>query len=463
MRVKKIHLIAACGTGMGTLACMLQDQGYAVAGSDQQVYPPMSDFLAKKRVRLYNGFSPENLDWEPDLVIIGNSVTRDNPEAQEVMTRGLPYLSMPQALIRFFAGQKKVVLVTGTHGKTTTASVIAAVLYEAGLDPSFMIGGIVNNFESGFRIGKGAYFVVEGDEYDTAFFDKRPKFMHYRPAITVLTGVEFDHADIFTDFAHVKAVFREFAEKLPPESLLIGRDRDETLNGILARAACKVVRFGEESREWSFTNYTAGRGKTVFDINAFSKKIARIETAALGKHNALNILSALCAAHAAGVQGPVFETALEKFRGVKRRQEIRGVKNGISVMDDFAHHPSAVQETIAAVKPFFETGRVIAVFEPRTNTSMRNVFQDIYPAAFTEADLVCIRAPSRIDKIPPEERVSCEKLVHDIAAGGTKAFYFQDTEAVIDFLKAAAKEGDLVLVMSNGGFDNIHTRLLDVL
>ncbi len=462
--VKTIHMIAACGTAMGALASMLKDMGYRVTGSDHNIYPPMSDFLKTKGIKLFKGFHKDNFLQNPDLVIVGNAVTKDNPEALEFMRRKIPFCSMPQALNRFAAFGKKIILVTGTHGKTTTSSVMAHVLNCAGLEPSFMIGGILNNFNSNYCVGKGDYIVIEGDEYDTAFFDKGPKFMHYDPAITIITSVEFDHADIFRDLNHVKQVFTDLIEKLSGKSLAVICGDCESLQDIIKHGQCRIEKYGlSSSSDWSFYNLRIESGKSAFKLKTPENNAFDIVTPLMGKHNIMNALAVAGAAKEIGIPHECLINALNSFAGVKRRQEIRGVKRGIIVMDDFAHHPTAVKETIAAVKPFFPDGRLIAVFEPGTNSSMRNIFQDTYPSSFSKADVVCIRRPSRLEKIPENERISSKKLVSDIAAKGIEAFYFEDTESIIKFLCSYARRGDILLIMSNGGFDNIHKRLLESL
>ena len=461
--IHKIHLTAACGTGMGTLACVLQEMGYTVTGSDQHVYPPMSDFLAEKGILLYDGFAARNLDHDPDLVIVGNAVTRDNPEAQAVMERGIAYMSMPQAVNRFIAAGKKIILVTGTHGKTTTASIMAHVLASAGLDPGFMIGGILKDYQSSFRIGSGDYMVIEGDEYDTAFFDKGPKFMHYDPFITIITGVEFDHADIFRDLDHVKQVFSGLVKKVAGQShVIVCRDSFYLMDILENETKTQnVVTYGKGA-EWSFAD-AAHQGFFTRARIQGPKTSYVIETRLQGAHNLLNFTACAAAADIIGVDTGLMQAAMASFSGIKRRQEIRGVKNRITVMDDFAHHPSAVRETIRAVKPFYPRGRVIAVFEPRTNTSMRTFFQASYPRAFKEADLVCICNPSVKKNIPENERLSQKKLVSEICSLGVEAHNFADVQEVLEFLAPRLVPEDLVLIMSNGGFDNIHTRLLEMM
>ncbi|HKK91645.1 MAG TPA: UDP-N-acetylmuramate:L-alanyl-gamma-D-glutamyl-meso-diaminopimelate ligase [Desulfobacteraceae bacterium] len=462
-RVKKIHMIAACGTGMGALACMLREMGYEVTGSDENIYPPMSDFLRERGTRLLEGFAKEHLDGGPDLVIIGNAVTAKNPEAVETMERGIPFCSMPQAVNAFAAQGRKIILVTGTHGKTTTASIMAHLLWQAGLDPGFMIGGILKDFNGNYRLGKGEYFVIEGDEYDTAFFDKGPKFLHYDPFITIVTGIEFDHADIFRDLDHVKSVFGQLMEKLSSQGKLMACAGDENLQEVLEQCSCQVETYGRKPADLSFGDVQIQGRNTVYTAVTPDGTALNIKTPLMGDHNILNSLAVIGAARTIGISDQAIAGALKTFSGVKRRQEIRGSKNGITVMDDFAHHPTAVRETLAAVRPFFQEGRVIAVFEPRTNSSMRSVFQNLYPAALDRADLVCVRQPSRIDKIPLQERFSPEQLVKDLNSSGVAAFYFQTTDSIVAFLKQNVRRGDLLLVMSNGGFDNIHQKLLETL
>ena len=444
---------------MGTLACILKQMGYMVSGSDQNVYPPMSDFLSEKGISLFTGYDPSNLDHKPDLVIIGNAVTKLNVEAQAVLQRGIPYLSMPQAVNKFIAKNKKVILVTGTHGKTTTSSIMAHILFVAGMDPSFMIGGILKDFNSSFRIGSGEYMVIEGDEYDTAFFDKGPKFMHYDPEITIMTGIEFDHADIFTGIDHIKTIFSTFVKKIEKYSHILAFNNNDNLKQVLEGSVASIETYGEQA-QWSFSNHVQQNSKTFFDVQGPDIKVS-IETNMVGEHNLLNCLACIAAAKKMGISDRNLCNALKTFSGIKRRQEIRGIKHGITVMDDFAHHPTAVKETIKAVKPFYKKGRVIAVFEPRTNTSMRKFFQNTYPDSFLDADMACICEPGIKKNIPQKDKFSTRQLVADIEKKGIEAYYFEDSDAVIRFLVSKLKQDDLVLIMSNGGFDNIHVKLLE--
>jgi UDP-N-acetylmuramate: L-alanyl-gamma-D-glutamyl-meso-diaminopimelate ligase len=459
--VRRIHLIAVCGTAMGALACMLKDLGYEVTGSDQKVYPPMSRFLAARSIPVMDGFQAEHLAYGPDLVIVGNAVPCTNPEAVACERLGLPYCSMPQAINRFVADGRRSLMVAGTHGKTTTSALLTWVLQTAGRDPSFVIGGILKDFDSNYRLGRGTDIVIEGDEYDTAFFDKGPKFRHYRPAATVLTSIEFDHADIYRDLGHVQSAFRGLVAGLDRESLLVACDRDAAIDEVVDGAAAAVQRYGcETGSDWRLGPVTIDPPWTSFDVLRPEGSFGRFRTRMIGRHNLLNAIAVIAIADHLGIAAPAVADALESFQGVKRRQEIRGEKRGIIVMDDFAHHPTAVRETIAAVRSSYPGRRIIAVFEPRTNSSMRKVFQPVYPRSFDGADRICIRRPSMLEKVPAAERFSAEALVADLQRQGRDAAFFADTESIIASIVDSGRSGDVVLVMSNGGFDNIHERLL---
>ncbi len=461
-KVRTIHLTAICGTGMGALACMLKEMGYTVSGSDQHVYPPMSEFLHDKGISLFEGYRSHHLDHRPDLVVVGNAVSKDNPEVIAMQRLGLAYCSMPQAINRFAAAAKQQIVVTGTHGKTTTSAFIAWLLYSAGLDPSFLVGGILSNFNSSYRVGQGNWIVLEGDEYDTAYFDKGPKFWHYTPAITVLTGVEFDHADIFADLEHVKQVFGRMLEKLAPSSMLVAFDQDANVTDLLSRVRCSILSYGHQiSSNWHVGNIRIDAPYTRFEVWRHNTPWGNFKTRMIGAHNLSNLLAGIAVGHHLGVDRQALAHAVALFQGVRRRQEIRGVKKDVVIIDDFAHHPTAVKATIEGVKAYFGQQRLVAVFEPRTNSSMRNIFQSRYAEAFDAADLVCIRQPPLLDKIPKDQRFSSQQLVSDLVERGKRALFFPDTEAIIGHLVQTIRAGDVVLVMSNGGFDNIHQRLLD--
>ncbi len=475
--VKKIHLIAVCGTAMGALACMLSDLGFAVTGSDKNVYPPMSLFLEKKGIVLFDGFDKKNLEYSPDLVVVGNAVSRDNSEVKAMLEMGIDYCSMPQGVNRFICSGKKRLVVAGTHGKTTTSAILATILHQAGKenekwDPSFVIGGILKKFGQNYRLGKGEYVVLEGDEYDTAFFDKGAKFFHYAPFLAILLNVEFDHADIFRDLDHVKNTFKVFLSGILKENLLCAFDDDVIIAEIIDSAQCSVERYGEKKNSpWYIADIltdvldsnSANTPWTFFTVFKKGEIFGNFKTRMLGKHNLINGLAAIAAADKIKIPLHLIQKGIETFEGVKRRQEVRGIKNGVMVMDDFAHHPTAVKETIKAVKPLCPENRLIVVFEPRTNTSMRRIFQDIYPVSFDKADLIYIREPSLLAKIPFSQRFSSRQLVADLKKNQYKACYFENTESIIDHVVSKALPGDIVLVMSNGGFDNIHERLLNAL
>ena len=460
--VQTIHMIAVCGTAMGALACLLKDLGYGITGSDQTVYPPMSDFLRAKGIQITEGYDAKNLDYGPDLVVVGNAVSKNNPEVVRMLSLGLSFCSMPQAVCRFLAAGKRQLLVTGTHGKTTTSSLIAWLLFSAKLDPSYMIGGILNNFDSNYRIGTGEFTVLEGDEYDTAFFDKGPKFLHYQPDVAVMTSIEFDHADIFNDLDHIKSAFTNFLQEMPASSLLIGYDGDSVISQLIGQAACQVQRYGRDKiSKWILGEVQIKPPVTYFEVLKDQGLFGKFKMAMVGGHNLLNALAAIAVVESLGVSQTSLAQGLASFKGIKRRQELRGIRKGISVIDDFAHHPTAVKETIQAVKAFYPHGRLIAVFEPRTNTSMRDIFQDVYPKVFDNADVVCIRKPPLLIKIPENERFSSKKLVSDLKQRAVDAYYFEETSDIVEFIPQIAKSGDVILVMSNGGFDNIHIKLLE--
>lgn len=459
--VKSIHLIAICGGGMGALAGMLKEDGFEVTGSDHHVYPPMSTLLSEQGIQIAEGFRPANLSYRPDLVVVGNAVSKNNPEVKTMFEMGLPFCSLPQALNRFFVHGKGALTVVGTHGKTTTSALLAWVLSTAGLDPGFMVGGILKNFGRNYNIGTGPYFVVEGDEYDTAFFDKGPKFLHYTPSRAILTNVEFDHADIYRDLDHVKQAFADFIMTMPEEALLVASDATPVVRELTAQAPCWNVMYGfDEESPWRLENVHFDAPWTRLEVRRRGKPFGTFRIPLMGRHNASNALAVIAVADDLRIPKDLIAQALETFEGIRRRQEVRGVKRGITVIDDFAHHPTEVVETLAAVRAFYTTSRIVAVFEPRTNSSRRNVFQNVYTESFDDADLVCIRKPPMLDEIPVEERFSSEQLTQDLSSRGKNAFFFPDTEAIIECLVKVARPQDVILVMSSGGFDNIHERLL---
>jgi len=461
MHPRHIHLMGICGTGMASLGGILKEKGYKVTGSDQNIYPPMSHFLKALSIPVMAGYRASNLSDRPDLVIVGNVITKDNPEALELSRLRLPYLSFPQALREFALEDKHSIVVSGTHGKTTTSALIAWIMEKAGMDPGFMIGGIPLNFQKNFKIGQGAYFLTEGDEYDTAFFDKGPKFLHYSPSVAILTSIEFDHADIYRDLDHVIASFRKLIDLIPPEGLLIANGDDAIVAKEIKRAKCPVNTYGlSEKALWEAVDITVREDFTRFKVLKGGEEYAVFQTPLYGRHNIGNLLSALALADFLCVPAATIAEAARDFRGVKRRQEILGEMGGILVLDDFAHHPTAVKETIDAVREKYGRRRLIAVFEPRSNSSRRNIFQKRYASSFDKADLIMIPEPPLMGNIPDKERFSSQRLAEDLEKRGLKVFSFPNTDPLLKALVREARDGDVILIMSNGAFDNLPSRLL---
>jgi UDP-N-acetylmuramate: L-alanyl-gamma-D-glutamyl-meso-diaminopimelate ligase len=460
-QVRHIHLMGICGTGMASLAGMLKDQGFTVTGSDQNVYPPMSTYLESLSIPVLGGYQASNLHAPPDLVIVGNVVTKSNPEAVELARLRIPYLSMPQALRVFALKGKKPIVIAGTHGKTTTTALVAWLLESAGLEPGFLVGGIPGNFGSGFRQGKGPYFVIEGDEYDTAFFDKGPKFLHYSPWIVILTSIEFDHADIYHDLEHVRNSFRKLVRLLPPDGRLIANRDDPLVVAEAGETPCPVIFYGlEDGSLWSARNITVRPTETRLEISKDSRNALTITTPLYGRHNVSNLLSAVALADFLKIEASFLLKAMASFQGVKRRQEVKGEKKGVLVLDDFAHHPTAVRETLRAVREKYRGRRIIAAFEPRSNSSRRRTFQHDYASSFDRADVVLIPEPPLMEKIPEDERFSSRKLVEDLAKRGLDARYFPKTSLLLEEILRMIRKGDVILIMSNGAFDNLAGRLL---
>jgi len=463
MPQQKIYLIGICGTAMGALAGMLQDSGHRVLGSDQGVYPPISTFLARKGIPVLAGFKAEHIDAaRPDLVIIGNVVRRENPEARRVMELGLDYLSLPQALGRYFLAGRQSLVAAGTHGKTTTAALLAWLLEAAGADPSFLVGGICRNFGSNYKLGNGPQFVIEGDEYDTAYFDKVPKFVHYRPLWTILSSVEFDHADIYADFEAVKAAFARLVELIPTQGRLLVFESDREARALAQLSSCPVLLYGFGPEAILRAEAVElGPERVGFNLIRDGRDLGRFRSPLPGRHNLANTLAALGLLLEMGFEAGRLAEGLVRFQGVKRRQEIIANISDVLVMDDFAHHPTAVRETLLALKSFYPGRRLVAVFEPRTNTSRRRFFQADYAASFQGADLVLLREPPGVEAVPPEERFSSAKLAADLRAAGQAAQSFPETDSLLASLLEAAGPGDLIAVMSNGGFDGLYTRLVE--
>jgi len=457
----KIHLVAICGTGMGSLAGLLKEAGHQVRGSDRAFYPPMSERLEAWGIPTVQGFDPGHLDPDTDLVVVGNACRKDNPEAQAAEEKGLRVMSFPQALSELFIQDRRSIVVAGTHGKTTTSSLLAYLLVEAEMDPSFLVGGILQNFGKSFRFGQGEYFVVEGDEYDSAFFDKRPKFVHYRPEITVLTSVEFDHADIYAGMDQYRASFSTLVSLIPDHGLLVACDDDPEVRGLAAQADCRVVSYGLGRGDgWRAGDIVEGESGASFILRVDRQRRGRIEVPMSGNHNVQNTLAALAVSSHLGISPERVSDSLPGFRGVARRMQVRGVEAGITVIDDFAHHPTEVRETVYAVRRRYPQSTLVAVFEPRTNTSRRNLFQERYEESFAGADHVVLVPPFDLEKIPEGERFDPAKLVAALSASGTDATLCENADRVVEFLAGMLQDEGVVLVMSNGAFDDIHQKLL---
>ena len=461
--IRHVHLMGICGTAMAALAGMLKERGCIVSGSDQNVYPPMSDFLARSGIAVMQGYRPENLEPRPDLVIVGNVIRAIYPEAERLAELRIPYLSMPQALGHFFLHSSiRPMVVAGTHGKTTTSSLLAATLHRADRSPGFFIGGIVEAFSSNYRIGESEFFVIEGDEYDTAFFNKVSKFLHYRPYYAILTSIEFDHADIFADLEQIKASFRQFVQLIPAEGALVACMDDPLVEEIASLCPGRVISYGRDANcRWQLKDFTAKGLSTTFAAHKDGSLFGEFSLPMPGKHNALNALAVIALLEHVGLSAAEIRHGLAGFEGVKRRQQIRGEVNGITVIDDFAHHPTAVRETISALRLAWPERRLLVVFEPRTNTSRRAVFQQEYETAFAGADMVLVREIVPLDQAAPDDSFSSQQLATALKRQGIQAEYFPDTDEILAFLLAQVQGGDVIAILSNGGFDNIHARLLE--
>jgi len=460
MQPQHIHLLGICGTGMAALAGILKEQGFYITGSDEQAYPPMSTFLEGLGIKVLNGYKPENLEPVPDLVVVGNVIRRENPEAQAVLSRDLPRLSLPEALNRFLVGTRQSLVVAGTHGKTTTTALLAWLLQAVGRDPGFMVGGIARNFNANYRTGQGDYVVLEGDEYDTAFFDKRPKFLHFRPRLAVLTSIEYDHADIYPDLERVVQAFRGFVGQVEEEGRILAWGDAPLVRQVCRNAAAAVAFYGlKEAAAWRAVEMGPAAGGMNFTVFREGRRWGKFFLPLLGTHNVLNALAALAAVAELGEEPETLQKALAAFQGVKRRLEAAGEYQGVLVLEDFAHHPTAVAATLQAVRQGYPDRRLVAVFEPRTNTSRRRVFQEPYAQAFKEADLILVREPPDLWKVDPEEQFSSRQLVADLTDRGQEAHYYPDTDRLLAGLLEKLRPGDVALIMSNGDFDHLLPRL----
>ena len=463
-KILYIHLLGICGTGMAALAGILKEQGHRVTGSDEHVYPPMSTLLEGLGITIQNGYRPANLEPAPDLVVVGNVIRRDNPEAQAVLARDLPRLSLPQALNRFLVGDRQSIVVAGTHGKTTTTALVAWLLYALGMDPGFMVGGIAKNFMVNYRVGRGRYVVLEGDEYDTAFFDKRPKFVHFTTRAAILTSIEFDHADIYPDLNLIIQAFEAFLGTIAPGGRVLAWGDAPLVREVCGRHHAPVSFYGTgNGAAWQAVDLNPGAGGMSFTVLRDGARWGEFFLPMVGAHNVLNALAALAVLAEVGAAPGDLQAALRGFKGVRKRQDVAGEYRGILVMEDFAHHPTAVAVTLAAVRQAYPERRLVAAFEPRTNTSRRKIFQEPYAQAFQDADLILVREPPDLWKVEPEEQFSSSRLVADLNARGQEAIYCAGTDQLLDGLLRRVRPGDVVLVMSNGDFDHLVARVCEAL
>ena len=462
----RIHFIGVCGTAMATLAAMLKRRGFDVVGSDQDVYPPMSDFLAAEGVTTLTGYRAEHVTGDITLVVVGNAVSRGNPELEEVLNRKIRYCSLPEAIREHFLWGARSIVIAGTHGKTTTTALTGWMLTDAGLDPSVLVGGIALNLGeqgSSFRLGHGRDFVIEGDEYDSAFFDKTAKFLKYLPDIAVVNNVEFDHADIYADLEAVALAFRRLVNLVPKNGLLLAGADSEGARAATAAAVSRVETFGtSDGVDWQAFDLRASGTTTAFRVRRKGTPFGSFELPLLGAHNVRNATAAIAIAAEVGVSPDRIAQALQRFAGVKRRLEVVGVAGGVTVYDDFAHYPTAVAETLAGLRAANPSARIWAVFEPRSASSCRRVFQDEFARAFEAADHVLF-APVFRSKLAEAERLSLPDLVRALGAEGRSARAAESLDAIVAAIVDEHREGDLVVIMSNGGFGGIHRRLLDAL
>lgn len=460
-----IHLIAIGGTGMAPLACLLQELGHEIRGSDNPLYPPMSTLLEQAGIVPMVGYEPDHLQPLPDLVVVGNAVPRDNPEAAETERLGLDRISMPEALAQFFLQYRRPLVVAGTHGKTTTTSLASWVYTDCGQDPGFLIGGVPLDLGRSFQLGTGPRFIIEGDEYNASYFDRGPKFLHYRPDTLILTSVEYDHADLYTKPATLTQAYEDLIDLVPEEGLVVACGDIPEVRAVVARARSKVVFYGlDEGNDLhpSGTVETDASGSR-FVLQDPAAGEVEIRTTLVGPHNICNTIGVWAAARHDGLAAESIVQALARFQGVKRRLEILGTRGDVTVIDDFAHHPTAVEMTLQGLRDRFPKSRLIAIFEPRTLTAGRAFLHDNYRRALERADRVLLAPIFHHLRLPPEERLDIQKLVSELEAEGTPTTLGQDVDSLLDLALAEAKPGDVFITMSSGSFEGLPHRLLEAL
>jgi UDP-N-acetylmuramate: L-alanyl-gamma-D-glutamyl-meso-diaminopimelate ligase len=462
---KHIHLIGICGTAMASLAGLLQLKGHRVTGSDQAAYPPMSDLLRSLSIPVAEPFSEKNLDPRPDLVIVGNAMSRGNVELEYVLDQRIPFTSLAQVIHEEFLPGRESLVVAGTHGKTTTTSMLAWIYEVASKErpevrPSFLIGGVAENFGTSFQLGEGRPFILEGDEYDTAFFDKGPKFMHYFPDALILTHVEFDHADIYHDLDAVKTAFKRLVNLVPRRGRVVAFDGAPNVDECVSRAFCKVELYGfKTDSNWRIVGLEHQGSETRWLVSCEGQHWAEFTMKMAGAHNALNATAAAALAAGQGIPVEAITEALATFRSVKRRLEVRAVVDGVTIIDDFAHHPTAIRETLKALREAYTDARLWAVLEPRSNTLRRNVFERELVDSLSIADRIVVAGVFRLESIPENERLHPEAVVSALKAEGHAAVLLKDADAIVDAIALELRPGDVVAILSNGGFDGIYDKL----
>src|ERR1700675_557445 len=460
-RPMHFHLSGIGGSAMTPLAGMLVESGHRVTGSDAGVYPPASTLLESLGIPWTNGFDAANLDPAPDIAVLGNALSRGNPEVEAVLDRKIPYRSLPQTLEEFFLPGHDSLVVTGTHGKTTTTSMLSWILHHAGRRPNFLIGGVAENFGRSFGLGGGDDFVLEGDEYDSAFFDKAPKFLHYHPREVIITSLEFDHADIYDNLSAIELQFRRLVNLVPRSGRIVAWGESDTVRGVVQKAFCPVETYGfTPGVDWLAGDLEIADGETRFRVSRKGNEVARVKMALAGRHNVLNAVAAIAIAYGRGVSGDAIAGAMAAFRGVLRRLEVKGEVSGVLVVDDFAHHPTAIRATIDAARHRWPGRKVWAVFEPRSNTMRRKVFEKNLADSLATADAAVLGAVNRANLLSDEERMSPASVLEAVHGAGRKAEGFDSAEDIAYYLASETQPGDLFLVMSNGSFDGLCAKLL---
>jgi UDP-N-acetylmuramate: L-alanyl-gamma-D-glutamyl-meso-diaminopimelate ligase len=458
---KHFHFIGICGTAMGSVAAAMKERGYKITGSDSAVYPPISTFLEERKIGLEKGYRAGNIPAKADVIVVGNAISRGNEELEEVLNRKLRYVSMPEVLKEYFLRGKRNFVVTGTHGKTTTTSLLTWLLHEGGKDPSYLIGGVPRNFDGGGKFTDSDFFVLEGDEYDTAFFDKRSKFLHYLPEAVIVNNIEFDHADIFENLDAIKKSFRLLLRVVPRNGIIFANGDDENVLDVIQNAPAPVLKVGTgKHNDRVISDIVYHEESSEFTLNA-----QRYEVPMNGEYNVRNAAMAICAAEFAGMPGAKIAKGLQSFKGVARRQDLRGEVNGVKVIDDFGHHPTAIKDTTTALRRRYVSGggRMITIFEPRSNTTRRKVFQKELALALGASEVVILAPVADPHKVPENDRLDVNKLLDDIRIMGREVFMGENVDRIVERAMTVVKPGDTITVFSNGGFGGIHSKLLDAL